>query len=85
MEKHPETIQAVATLFAAARKEADEWKLSRVDCWNPSSIVLAAAQSIQPDAKLVARENSSIISLQWYGEGQSQDLQWMCNERFAWC
>lgn len=80
-----DTALAVAALFAAAQAEASQWTLSRVECWNPSSVSVAAVQHIDSDARVEHRDTSSITSLQWYGEGMWSDVDWVCNERFGWC
>lgn len=83
--KHGDAVEAVAALLAAAQAEAATWNLDIVTHWNPSSLVLAAARLLEPRTAVVHREVSSITSLLWYGEGQWQDVEWACNERFAWC
>jgi hypothetical protein len=35
----------------------------------------------------VEREEESIASLMWYGEGSgaSDDIEWVGNEKYGWC
>jgi hypothetical protein len=46
---------------------------------------LAAAKKLDESVVVQAREKDSICSLRWYGKGDGQDVQWVCNEKFAWC
>jgi hypothetical protein len=32
-----------------------------------------------------AREKDSICSLRWYGKDDEEDVEWACNQKFAWC
>lgn len=78
-------VDAIAALFAAAQREAAEWEMEAVEFWNPTSVVLAAARKIDAHSKVHEREKASICSLRWYGEGDGEDLQWVCNEKYGWC
>lgn len=76
---------AIASLLAAAQADASEWHMGSVDIWNPSSATLAAAQQLDSAAQVVHREKDSVASLRWYGEGSVDDVQWLDNEKYAWC
>jgi hypothetical protein len=78
-------VQAVAALFAAAQKEAAEWEMRTVQFWNPNNVALAAARRLDEGVKVQERKKESICSLRWYGKGSGDDVQWVCNEKFAWC
>lgn len=78
-------VQAVAALFAAAQKEAAEWDMRTVEFWNPNNVALAAARKVDEKISVEAREKESICSLRWYGKGNVEDVEWVCNEKFAWC
>ncbi|KAF4998370.1 hypothetical protein FGRMN_3250 [Fusarium graminum] len=76
-------IQAIAS---SAQKTAKEWSCSKVEVWNPQNRVHKAAESIQSlRAKLFVRENNNIASLQWFGEDSNENIEWIANEKFAWC
>ena len=78
---------AMATLFAMAQQEAEEWKMEAVEAWNPSATILTAAQMLDPNAKRIDRDLESIASLQWYPphEGQvAESIDWVCNEKYGW-
>ena len=83
--QNSEAVAAVTALFAAARREASEWEMEVVEFWNPNSIALAAARKLDEGAKVHERETASISSLRWYGEGDGEDVEWACNEKFGWC
>ncbi|KAF2638078.1 hypothetical protein P280DRAFT_90491 [Massarina eburnea CBS 473.64] len=78
---------AIAALLLMAQREAEEWKLEDVEAWNPSSATLAAAQKLEPSAKLVQRDQASIASLMWYPphEGAvAEKIDWIGNEKYGW-
>ncbi|QIW99143.1 hypothetical protein AMS68_004661 [Peltaster fructicola] len=77
------TAKSYAALLAAAQAEAAAWSLNSVEMWNPTSVSLAAAQLLDADVSVQHRESSSITSLLWLGDG-SQDIDWICNERYGW-
>ncbi|THZ07259.1 hypothetical protein D6C80_05874 [Aureobasidium pullulans] len=76
---------AIASLLAAAQAEANKWYMGSIDIWNPTSATLAAARQLEAATQVTHRENDSIASLRWYGEGSVQDIEWMDNEKYAWC
>lgn len=78
-------VEAVTALFAAAQKHAAEWDMSQVEFWNPNNVALAAAKKLDESVLVQAREKDSICSLRWYGKGDAEDVEWVCNEKFAWC
>lgn len=79
---------AIAALFFAAQQQAEEWKMGHVEAWNPSSATLAAAQRLDPSAKLVDRDTMSIASLRWYPQHDgpiAESIDWIGNEKYGWC
>lgn len=83
--KDSAAVREIAALFAVAQAEASSWEMKEVLLWNPSSAALAAAQQIDPKATVVHREEDSITSLRWYGNGSWKDVTWEANEKYAWC
>ncbi|KAM5347975.1 hypothetical protein ACJ41O_007799 [Fusarium nematophilum] len=76
-------IQAIAH---CAQKEAKEWLCSKVEIWNPEDRVRTVTQGIQElGAKFIVRENDNLASLQWFGNGSIDEIEWVANEKFAWC
>jgi hypothetical protein len=88
-------VEAVAALLHAARVQAREWGMKKVCMWSPSGVSVAAARRLMlqesgqdaADAiRIITRENDSITSLRWFGEGGAgRELEWWCNEKFQWC
>lgn len=78
-------VEAVTALFAAAQKHAAMWDMRTVQFWNPNSVALAAAKKLDESVVVQAREKDSICSLRWYGKGDGVGIDWVCNEKFAWC
>jgi hypothetical protein len=76
---------AIASLLSAAQADASKWHMGSVDIWNPTSATLAAAKQLNPAAQVVHREKDSVTSLRWYGEGSVDDVEWLDNEKYAWC
>lgn len=80
-----DVARAISEIFKVAQSEAARWDLQEVLLWNPTSAALAAAQLINPDARVEQRESDSITSLRWYGSGSWKDVDWICNEKYEWC
>ncbi|KAF1821745.1 uncharacterized protein K489DRAFT_359591 [Dissoconium aciculare CBS 342.82] len=88
-------VEAVAALLHAARVQAREWGMKKVCMWSPSGVSVAAARRLMlqesgqdaADAiRIITRENDSITSLRWFGEGGAErEVEWWCNEKFQWC
>ncbi|KAK3714949.1 hypothetical protein LTR37_007439 [Vermiconidia calcicola] len=78
--KGSQTAKAIAALFAAAQTEAAQWDMHEVQIWNPTSTTLAAAQLLNGKAAVDHRQDESITSLRWYGEGSWENVDWVCNE-----
>jgi hypothetical protein len=79
---------AIAALLLMGQKEAEEWKLEAIEAWNPSSAILAAAQKLDPAAKVIDRDQESIASLKWFPPHQgrvAEAIDWIGNEKYGWC
>ncbi len=74
-------------ILQAAQAEAAEWKLQRLELWDPTPLVLELLERTGISHELVVREDADIASLCWFGEGSGKEdmLEWVANERFAWC
>ncbi|KAF5022288.1 hypothetical protein F66182_5665 [Fusarium sp. NRRL 66182] len=76
-------IQAIAT---SAQKEAKDWLCAKVEIWNPEDRVRRITEGIEAlGAKFVVRENENLASMHWFGNDSDQDVEWVANEKFAWC
>ncbi|KAI9782753.1 MAG: hypothetical protein M1835_003945 [Candelina submexicana] len=85
-----EQIDQVTNLLAEAQLQAQVWDMREVQIWNPSSVILQAAKRLLPTAVFKEREEDSITSLMWYGDGVGLDdgsakLIWLGNEKYGWC
>lgn len=79
---------AIEALLAMAQREAEAWNMEHVHMWAPSAAALAAAQKLDPNAKVTHRETDSIASLQWFPkhDGPVADkIDWIANEKYGWC
>jgi hypothetical protein len=79
---------AIAALMSMAQREAEEWKMETVQIWSPSAATMAAAQKLEPSAKVVSRDAESIASLLWYPEHDgpvAEKIDWVGNEKYGWC
>ncbi|KAI9722014.1 MAG: hypothetical protein M1812_001974 [Candelaria pacifica] len=89
-EPESEQIDQVAVLLAEAQRQSSLWNMREVQIWNPSSVTLKAAQRLLPTANVEEREEDSITSLMWYGDGVGHDdgsanITWIGNEKYGWC
>lgn len=82
----PKRIQQVADCLSAAQEQAGIWGMTSVDLWNPSPTILAGCQRLNPDLRIIHRDQESIACLNWYGKQPGLDkVEWVANEKFAWC
>jgi len=79
----------VSKLFRAAGIEAHKWGLKKVTMWNPDEICIRAARRVAgPAARVVGRETDSICSVMMHPKQQGsgpEDVDWVANEKYAWC
>ncbi|UKZ53959.1 hypothetical protein TrVGV298_007763 [Trichoderma virens] len=81
-----ELSTAVVGIFRAAEKEAKDWSCSKVEIWNPLERVRKAAEAATEfETTFVVRQDKNLASLNWFGEGATEDVDWVVNERFEWC
>ncbi|KAL8415250.1 hypothetical protein RB594_006190 [Gaeumannomyces avenae] len=75
-----------AGVLALARREAALWRVRDVQLWNPAGAVRRLVEACGVPCEWVAREEDSIASLMWYGEGGAgRAVEWVANDKFAWC
>lgn len=83
---HSLAAEAFKTVIRAAQDFAAEWSCGRVDMWNPTGLVAQLLRDSGLDHEIVEREQASIPSLMWYGEGvRTEDVIWVNNEKYCWC
>lgn len=77
---------ALGAIVAAAKSEARDWACGTVHLWNPEPRVRSLAEgSAKLGARFVSRESDSVTSLRWFGDGDVDNVEWLANEKFAWC
>jgi len=72
-------------VLRSAQMQAAEWGMHKVELWNPSTLVQRLIDEAGVKHIKVDREEESIPSLMWYGEGSTDEIEWVGNEKFAWC
>ncbi|EXA28657.1 hypothetical protein FOVG_19748 [Fusarium oxysporum f. sp. pisi HDV247] len=66
--------------------DAQSWSCGHIEIWNPEERLKRAALSVEElGAEFIVREHEHLASLQWYGQEDVDDIDWVCNEGFAWC
>ncbi|MCJ1353892.1 MAG: hypothetical protein MMC33_003879 [Icmadophila ericetorum] len=90
-------IKAAAAVLQAAQHEAQDWDMGSVEVWNPTRVVVEACGVLEEEGgktvELVDREMSSVCCLMWYGDAEGKGkgnggeggVEWVGNEKFAWC
>lgn len=79
-------IHGAAAVLQAAQVEAARWDMKDVQIWNPSPLIVRAARQIEPSTELIHRDDESIASLRWHGEPEDRTkVEWVGNEKYAWC
>ncbi|KAI9903878.1 hypothetical protein N3K66_000407 [Trichothecium roseum] len=77
---------ALDGVLGAARREAAAWWCAKVEMWNPDARTRRVVEGLEGwQAKHVDRESDSIASLRWFGQGSTDDVEWIANEKFGWC
>jgi GNAT superfamily N-acetyltransferase len=85
-EAQMEIKAKLEAIIQAAQTEATSWNLARVKIWNPSPLVEKLIEWTGIRCKKVERDRESIASLIWYGENtKGEDVDWISNEKYAWC
>ncbi|KAA8648254.1 hypothetical protein EYZ11_008022 [Aspergillus tanneri] len=86
-EETETTVRAMAAILRRAQFEANEWDMAKVEFWNPTPLLEKAVAILDPAAKVVHREESSIACLKLNGtkQGLDKDVEWFLNEKYAWC
>ena len=86
-----EGLKALSALLLRAQREAGTWNLhGGVEVWDPSELMVAAAQSLRTDAhdkvEVIHRDQEHVCSLRWTGDGNRvEDVVWDYNQKYAWC
>ncbi|KAL2022875.1 hypothetical protein VTK56DRAFT_4406 [Thermocarpiscus australiensis] len=80
-----ELLEGFRSIVRIAQAEAEEWKTQDVQMWNPTPRFRALIERCGIEYEFVDRDKESIASLMWYGEEPTAELDWVANEKYAWC
>lgn len=81
-----ELAKGIQAIVSVAQKEAPEWKCAKAEIWNPGERVKRVAEGIEElGAKFKVRDYDNLPSLQWFGNGSVDDVEWVASEKYAWC
>jgi hypothetical protein len=87
-EKYHEQLCHLQAVLQAAQTEAHEWKLNKIQLWNPSPLVLNMLNQIDIGHKVVMREEEGVACGLWYDK-QDEISEvvplWVNTEYYAWC
>ena len=80
-------MENLKLVLQAAQTEASEWNLHQVQLWDPSPEVAEWIVKTGIPHRAEVRTQESLGCLQWYGNGGSKegDVDWLYNEKYAWC
>jgi GNAT superfamily N-acetyltransferase len=80
-------VQQMQRMIQAAQNEAAGWDLHSVKLWDPAHLVQDLVERTGIQHRTVQREEESIASLLWFGEGSGKEdtLEWLGNEKYGWC
>ncbi|KAL2817349.1 hypothetical protein BJX63DRAFT_110193 [Aspergillus granulosus] len=80
-------VEDVRAVLRSAQTEAAEWGLAKVKLWSPSKALEELIEAADVPFQGLTRSQESIPCLQWYGagEGLPSSLDWVLNEKYAWC
>ncbi|KAL4816586.1 hypothetical protein BDW67DRAFT_161898 [Aspergillus spinulosporus] len=78
----PESMRAV---LHAAQSEAASWGLGKVKVWNPHRELEEAIRAAGVNFDKKKREYDSVPCLNWFGEESPDEVEWVLNEKYAWC
>jgi GNAT superfamily N-acetyltransferase len=86
-EEMQELAEKVRHVLIVAKQEASSWQTGHVELWNPSPLLRDLIERTNLEHGKVERENDSIASLMWYGEGSGKvdEIEWVGNEKYGWC
>jgi hypothetical protein len=81
---HKDLTASFVAILRKAQAEAVQWKLGKIELWNPTPVIKSLVETSEVEHKWVDREKDSIPSLMWYGESDASQIDWVANEKFCW-
>ncbi|CAL8578245.1 hypothetical protein XPA_004037 [Xanthoria parietina] len=87
LEQREHQVEQMRAILRAAQDEAAEWDLRFVKLWDPGYLLQDMVERTGIPHRRVEREDESIASLMWFGEGSGKDdmVEWLGNEKYGWC
>ncbi|KAL4995206.1 hypothetical protein BDV10DRAFT_175286 [Aspergillus recurvatus] len=76
---------SIKAVLHAAQCEAASWGLGKVKLWNPPRHLEEAIEASGVNFEKRDREKDSIPCLNWFGEENPDEVEWVLNEKYAWC
>ncbi|KAH6632266.1 hypothetical protein F5144DRAFT_573453 [Chaetomium tenue] len=80
-----ELVAGFRSIVQIAQHEAAEWKTQDIQIWNPDPKLKGLVEKCGIESEFVKRDKDSIASLRWYGEEPTTEVDWVANEKYAWC
>lgn len=82
-----EQVSQMKAVLESALTEAAEWNLPLIKLWDPTPFAQELIARTEIEHCKVVREEEGIASLLWHGEGSGEEdtLEWLVNEKYAWC
>lgn len=80
-----ELARGLEAVLRIAINEGKEWRASFVELWNPSGRVLCMIKSRGIRGEVVDRQKLEILSMNWYGDEGSENVEWLEGEKYTWC
>ena len=80
-----ELVDGFRSILQMAQAEAAEWRTQDVQVWNPTPKIRGLIDKCGIGYEFIDRDKESIASLMWYGEEPTAELDWVANEKYAWC
>lgn len=80
-----ELSASLAAVMHKAQTEAKQWRLGKIELWNPTPTMDALIKKSGLEHDVIERQKDSIPSLMWHGENETSEVVWVANEKFCWC
>jgi hypothetical protein len=80
-----ELTSSFATVIHKAQEDARQWRLGKIELWNPTPVLDALIEKSGLGHDVVERQKDSIPSLMWHRESDAGQVDWVANEKFCWC
>ena len=86
-EQREHQVEQMRAILWAAQHEAADWDLDCVKMWDPAHLIQDMVERTGIQHRRVEREEESIASLLWFGEGSGKDdtVEWLGSEKYGWC